>query len=251
MVTWFWRGWRPVYTWRHVNALARMMAPEMPANGRFLCLTDQAVSAWIPPECEVGKLWPNPVPQLHGHPNCFHRLKIFDPKTQAELGIGAGDLVLSVDLDSLVLPGWPGLLCPLSYCGMDGPLVSFAAMGGLAARIHASVFAFRAGTHTDLWSQFHPINTPAECRTPMADGSMRPVGSDQAFMSRRVRGEHLWHQKDAGCYSWNRHGLVMSPARTANNVYWSFAGPNKPWSPLVEQVRPDLHSAYMKAYGDK
>lgn len=264
VVTWFWRGWRPIYTWRHVNAIVRMLRPELPAAGRILCLSDQAQSSWMPAECEVAKLWANPVPQFDGHPNCFHRLRIFDLGTQRSLGIAPGDLVMSLDLDSLVLPGWSRLLNVMScdnclgmpehgcYCEANGrPVPTFAAMGGLAARIHGSLFAFRAGTHADLWTDFDPIRGPAECRRPMLDGTMRPIGSDQAWMTRRVTGEHLWHQNPAGCYSWNRHGICMSPGRTANAVYWSFAGTNKPWSPLVQEVRPDLQSAYMNAYGEK
>lgn len=254
VVLWFWKGWRPIYTWRHVNAMVRMLRPELPAHARILCLSDQAQSAWMPAECEVAKLWTNPVKTFANRPNCFLRLKLLNASTQKALGIEPGDIVMWMDLDSVVLPGWPSLLNALEpSADADGPDVSdwyhFAAMGGLAARIHGSLVAFRAGTHADIWDKFHPVAGPLECMQPMADGTERPVGSDQAWLSRKITGEYLWQAAD-GCYSWNRHALCMPRARTANAVYWSFAGEHKPWSPLVKQCRPDLHEAYMAAYGD-
>lgn len=253
LILWYWQGWRPVYGWGHVNAMVRMLRPELPANARIICITDQVQTAWRPAECEVYPLWKNPVRQFgnsRDNPNCFLRLKLFNADTQRALGIEPGDVVWWKDLDSLVLPGWSRLIRPLDYWGMDGPVVDFAAMGGLAARIHGSTLAFRAGTHQYLWEDFHPLRSPGECMLPMADGTPRPIGSDQAWMSRKVTGEHLWQAAD-GCYSWNRHGLIMPPAHTSNAVYWSFAGPNKPWmGGIIKQARPDLYEAYMTAYGE-
>jgi hypothetical protein len=248
-ILWYWNGWRPVYDWQRVNAMVRMLRPNLPESARIICLSDQVQTVWHPPECEVFPLWPSPKVQLlrRDMPNCFRRLGIFSPKHQRALGIEPGDIILSVDLDSVVCGPLLPLLAPMTYWGMDGPVCDFAAFGGLAARIHGSLFAFRAGTHTEVWDKFHPQLSPIEMRTPMPDGWPIPIGSDQAWLSRKVKGEHLWRESD-GVYSWNRHGLIHGPGHTANQVYWSFAGPNKPWSPLVKQVRPDLHCMYMDAY---
>lgn len=252
VVLWLWKGWRPVYTWRHVNAMVRMVRYHLP-GARILCLSDQPQTVWHPAECEVFPLWSSNVKlEAHDLPNCYRRLKIFDRGTQGMLGIRPGDIVWSKDLDSLVAGPLAPLLDPMTAGGHDpGGLFShdFAAMGGLAARIHGSSFAFRAGTHEYLWREFDPVSGPREVRLPMLDGTARPIGSDQAWMSRKVSGEHLWQMSD-GVYSWNRHGIIMSPARSANAVYWSFAGPNKPWGSYVRQTRPDLHQAYMAAYGE-
>lgn len=248
---WFWKGWRPIYTWGHVNAMVRMLNMHLP-QARVLCLTDQVQSTWQPAECEVMPLWPDPVPRLGtNRPNCYRRLRIFEQATQAALGIKPGDIVLSLDLDSIVL----GPLSPLLEVYRHGPedgyeVRTFAAMGGVAARIHGSLFSFRAGTHSELWRTFHPQLGPIQMTMPMRDGTPRPIGSDQAWMTRYVQGEHLWETAD-GCYSWNRHGLILSPGRTADARYWSFAGPNKPWSDLVKETRPDLYAAYMAHYGEQ
>lgn len=192
---------------------------------------------------------------MGGRPNCFLRLKIFDTKTQQSLGIQPGDIVMSVDMDGIV----DGPLAPLLRvlvpdCDDDGQSLqagpSFAAMAGMASRIHGALFAFRAGTHAELWTKFHPQLSPIECATPMRNGQARPVGSDQAWLSRKVTGEHLWQPED-GVYSWNRHGLSTTPRLTAGAAYWSFAGPNKPWSDLVRETRPDLYETYMAAYGEQ
>lgn len=252
VVLWLWKGWRPIYTWRHVNAMVRMLRPNLPAGTRILCISDQVVSAWLPVECEVFPLWANPVPHVHGRhdksPNCYTRLKLFGPAAQDMLGIAPGDIVMSGDLDSVVCGPLTPMLKPLAYTCDGDSRYTFAAMGGLAARIHGSLFAFRAGTHQDVWTGFDPEHTPLAMRKPMPDGNV-PVGSDQAWMTRVITGEHLWQESD-GCYSWNRHGMIYSPGRTQNGRYWSFAGGHKPWnSSLVQQVRPDLHRIYMDAYG--
>jgi hypothetical protein len=157
---------------------------------------------------------------------------------------------MSMDLDGICDGPVANLAGVLTEYGHDPDGVyakDFAAQAGVAARINGSVFAFRAGTHEDLWTGFHPIKGPMEVMMPLGDAA-RPHGSDQAWMTRKVRGEYLW-QKEDGVYSWNRHGLVLSRSRSHNAIYWSFAGPIKPWDPLVAQVRPDLHSTYMAAYG--
>lgn len=260
-VLWLWKGWRPIYTWRHVNAMVRMLRPNLPAGTRILCISDQVVSAWLPAECEVFPLWANPVPHVPGRqdrsPNCYTRLKLFGPAAQDMLGIAPGDLVMWGDLDSVVCGPLGPLLDVLAYercaglsdCGAAcRPPADFAAMGGLASRIHGSLLAFRAGTHQEVWTEFDPVATPVAMQQPMPDGN-KPIGSDQAWMTRVITGEHLWQEAD-GCYSWNRHGLAYSPGRTKDARYWSFAGTHKPWtSSLIQQVRPDLHRLYMDAYG--
>lgn len=265
VVLWLWKGWRPIYTWRHVNAMVRMLRPNLPEGARILCVSDQVVSAWLPVECEVFPLWPNPVPKVEGRqdrsPNCFTRLRLLGPAAQDMLGIAPGDIVMSTDLDGVVCAPLRPLIEALRcgnclgmpehgcYCEANGrPPATFAAMGGLASRIHGSLFAFRAGTHTEAWTEFDPVESPLALKRPLPDGNT-PIGSDQAWLSRVIMGEHLWHEAD-GCYSWNRHGLIYSPGRTTNARYWSFAGTHKPWqSSLVQQVRPDLHRIYMDAYG--
>lgn len=248
IVLWLWQGWRPIYSRTDINAVAQMLrdTAELPGSARILLLTDQP-SDWASVRAralgvEEFPLWPDPVSRMtSGKPNCYRRLKIFDAAVQRDLGIAPGDIVMSMDADSIV----SGPLVPLL-----SPLISkrhtLAAMGGVAARIHGSLFAFAAYSQQHLWDKFHPVLSPLENMKPWRNGP-RPVGSDQAFMTRNVVGEYLWSVED-GCYSWNRHGCSLSPRYTENACYWSFAGHHKPSSELVRQVRPDLHAAYMRAY---
>jgi hypothetical protein len=249
IVTWLWRGWRPVYDRRDINAVATMLREKggLPFGTRILLLTDQPTDWYAKRTEALGvetyPLWPDPVPRMGANrPNCFRRLKLFSRKVQESLGIAEGDIVMSMDADSVIQGDVAHLVAPLVTNAAH-----FTAMEGVAARIHGSLFAFRAGEHENLWTTFHPIHSPIALLEQPRDGTCRPIGSDQAWLTRHVKGEFLW-KREHGCYSWNRHGCLLSPRYTENAVYWSFAGHNKPSSELVRQVRPDLWAAWQAAY---
>lgn len=245
---WLWTGWRPIYDRRDTNAVATMLLErgELPAGTRIVLLTDSATDWHAKRTRALGveehPLWEDPVRGMAaGRPNCYRRLRLFSADVQRSLGVEDGDILLSMDADSVVC----GPLSPL-LAQFHARTHNFAAMEGVASRIHGSLFAFRAYSHGHLWSMFHPTLTPIENMRPWR-GGRRPVGSDQAFMTRHVTGEHLW-TKEHGAYSWNRHGAILSPRYTRNMTYWSFAGPHKPGSELVRQIRPDLHAIWKDAY---
>lgn len=248
ILLWLWKGWRPVYSRKDINAVATMLRErgELPAGTRILLLTDQETD-WASVRTkalgvEEYKLWADPVPGMGaGRPNCFRRLRIFSPEAQRSLGIAVDDIVMSMDADSVVCGPVAPLLVPLHARSHN-----FAGMEGKASRIHGSLFAFRAYSHQHLWATFHPTLSPIQLLQRLPDGS-RPIGSDQAWMTRHVAGEHLW-RKEEGCYSFNRHGAALSPSYTRNAIYWSFAGSNKPSSEFVQQVRPDLYDIWQDAY---
>jgi hypothetical protein len=249
---WLWKGWRPIYDRRDINAVVTMIRERggLPDGSRIHLLTDQATDWYAKRTDALGVethgLWADPVPRLGpNRPNCFRRLKLFSMKALARLGVAPGDIVMSMDADSIVAGQLPGLLLPMLT---PGSLVNFMAMGGLASPIHGSLFAFRAGTMDYLWDTFHPIHGPLRLLQAMPDGTPRPHGSDQAWMSRNIVRPHLWH-KEQGCYAWSRHGCILSPRYSENAVYWSFAGHSKPGSELVRQVRPDLAEIWADAYG--
>lgn len=249
VVMWLWKGWRAIYSRKDINAVVTMLRERgnLPDSARVLLLTDQPED-WASLRTralgvEEYKLWPDPVPRLGpGRPNCFRRLRLFNPADQRALGIEADDIIMSMDADSVVCGDVTSLLAPIA-----ARLCNFAGMGGQAARIHGSLFAFRAFSHADLWSRFHPQLSPIQLAQWKAAGTAG-IGSDQAWMSRHVSGEFLW-QREHGCYSFSRHGLCLSPSYTRDAVYWSFAGTNKPGSEFVKQVRPDLYDIWQDAYG--
>jgi hypothetical protein len=249
IVLWLWKGWRAIYDRRDINAVATMLRERgnLPEGTRLHLLTDQQ-GDWYQTRTkllgvEEHKLWGDVVPYVaSGRPNCFRRLKLFDADVQRVLGIEVDDIVMSMDADSAVL----GPIAPL-LDKFHARSHNFAGMEGVASRIHGSLFAFRAYSHQHLWSTFHPILSPRVLQTPWKGGP-RPIGSDQAWMTRNVTGEYLWRRVEDGCYSWNRHGAIYSPRYTSNAVYWSFAGNCKPGGELVRQIRPDLHEVWMDAY---
>lgn len=248
IILWLWKGWRPIYSRKDTNAVVTMLREraELPKGTRIILLTDQE-SDWAKVRqdqlgVEEFPLWPDPVSRITaGRPNCFRRLELFNAKRQRELGIELDDIVMSMDADSGILSPIAPLLRPFHARTHD-----FAAMEGVASRIHGSLFAFRAYSHAHLWANFHPQLSPILMQQPWRGGK-RPIGSDQAWMTRNVTGEYLWTRED-GCYSWNRHGAIYSPRYTENAIYWSFAGHSKPSTEIVRQIRPDLHAVWQDAY---
>lgn len=245
-----WKGWRPVYDFRDVRATARLLRAagfDRPQD-RIVCATNMVPSVWMPPECELAPLWPEPTgPEVRHKPTCFRRLRLFDPVLQAQLGIEPGEIIMSVDLDTIPLPSkhspMPRLLEALEAS-------DFAAMGGMASRLHGSLWAFRAGSHSNLWTDFDPVKSPAAMhRDGHLRGINRQVGSDQAWMSYRLPLTVPTWGKEQGVYSWNRHH-TLSPSWSSNACFWAFAGHHKPRGDLVQQLRPDLYSAYRLAYGE-
>jgi hypothetical protein len=241
-----WKGWRPVYDWRDVRTTVRLLRAagfNTPAD-RIICASNEPQTVWVDPECAVVPLWPEPTgEETTGRPTCFRRLRLFDPVLQSQLDIEPGDIVMSVDLDTLPLPGMRRLVRQLEVS-------DFCAMAGLAARLHGALWGFRAGSHTGLWTQFDPRRSPLTMHLEgYQRGLRRQVGSDQAWLSYKLPLDVPRWTQEHGAYSWNlHHGL--SPGWTVNACFWSFAGHIKPRAELVQQVRPDLHSAYMAAYGE-
>lgn len=256
IVLWLWKGWRPVYDRRDVAFIMRQLIAhaELPAKTRVLCLTDR------PTDWEKAKtdalgvlelpLWPELsslnmtgipnypwLPSVRGAPNCYRRLRIFDPATQAGLGIKPGDIVMSMDLDSIVAGPIGPLLAPLLEKRTD-----FAAMAGRVSRVHGSLFAFRAGTCQHVWADFDPKLSPIRLRNP-PPGVPKYTGSDQAWMSTVIPESPLWSVGE-GVWSWPLHHPTIRPKDQV--TYMSFAGHSKPRSQACALQTPWLYDHAMK-----
>lgn len=258
IVCWLWRGWRPVYDRKDVAYLARQLLAhgDLPKLTRLVCLTDRPTDWERLKVASLGvlelPLWPelpglnmSPVPhypwlpQRAGTPNCYRRLKLFDPVTQAVMGIKPGDIVMSMDLDSIVWGSIQKLLAPM-YNQVGG--VDFMAMAGKAARIHGSLFAFRAGTNAHVWADFDPATSPAKLRNP-GPGRPRYIGSDQAWLSTVLGDVPLWGAED-GVYAYGPHHNTLRPKDPV--TYMSFAGSAKPRSAACAINLPWIHAHAMK-----
>lgn len=258
IVLWLWKGWRPVYDRRDVAYVTRQLLAhgDLPKATRILCLTDRPTD-WEKAKCEAlgvleMPLWPDlpglnmrPLPQypwlppVKGAPNCYRRLKLFDPATQASLGIKPGDIVLSMDLDSVVMGSIQTLLAPMLHL-VGG--VDFMGMRGRVSRIHGSLFAFRAGTHAHVWKDFDPKTSPAKLRNPGL-GQPKYTGSDQAWLSTVVGEVPLWDASH-GCYSFGIHQTTLRPGDAI--TYLSFAGQAKPRGAACALQLPWVHAHAMK-----
>src|SRR3972149_1020268 len=113
IVMWKWMqpGFIHTYRAKHVNAMVtglRVRGAVDDAVGRLVLVTD-AGGDGIDPSVDVRPLWAD----LRGlwnasgkHlPSCYRRLKLFDPATQAGLGIKPGDRVCSIDLAAAAVGG--------------------------------------------------------------------------------------------------------------------------------------------------
>jgi hypothetical protein len=258
IVLWLWKGWRPVYDRRDVAYIARQLLAygDLPHTTRILCLTDRPTDWEKAKLASLGvlemPLWPelsglnmgaSPsypwLPAIRGIPNCYRRLRIFDPDTQASMGIKPGDIILSMDLDSIIWGSIPRLLAPM-FNQVGG--VDFMAMEGRVSRIHGSLFALRAGTHRRVWDDFDPAVSPGRLRNPPR-GVTRFIGSDQAWMSTVMPEVPLWGPKD-NVWSWPRHHTTIRPSDPI--TYMSFAGNTKPRGSMCAMSTPWIHAHAMK-----
>lgn len=249
LVMWLWQGWRPgVYRPRHVAAMASMIRRHSGLHQpRVLCIADEKSMA-MPGRAAFGgmdlaKLWPRhprlPL-EVKDQANCWNRLPIFDPARQAELGIRRGDVVLSVDLDGILM----GSLVPTVELLAQG--ATFVAMRGRMSRIHGAFFGFRAGHHADVWADFDPDTSPAWAKAEADKTFPRAQGSDQLYLSAKIPQDQPTLGPDEGFRSWGRHGMVTR--RKDPQVYWSFAGPIKPWhESTYQQFLPWCWQTYREA----
>jgi hypothetical protein len=252
---WLWNGWRPVYDRRDAMALTRQLIryADLPTKTRICLLTDTAKDWYAEPLAALGvvelPLWPDPVglampaaparypgSQARGVPNCFRRLELLSPRRQLELGIEPGDVVISIDMDTLVR----GSLRHLWRLQGD----TFCAMDGKGSRIHGSLWGFVAGKHTDVWESFDPKLSPLQCKR--IHHGQRHVGSDQAWLSIKLPHVPLWSEPE-GVYSWPRSFPRLAGPR-AELAFCSFAGPHKPRGETVKHVTPWLYEHAMLSY---
>lgn len=261
VVTFLWKGWRPVYESKHVNAWARMVKAHLKQPHRCVCITDLPHGI----ECETFPLWTFPqvwqrpeivqpeqtreVSTVHGRrmirpvrpitmrsterppapqqriiPNSFLRLRLFDPMVARWLGT---DRIFCLDLDSVVMDDLDPLL---------DTSATFAAVRGVSATLNGSGWLLQVGAHRRVWDDFDPISSPQILERERVRGG--PVGSDQAWLSRMLGDAPTWGPEH-GVYQ-----FTHLPAQRENQRVVFFAGGTKPWDQRCQQVAPDLYDTY-------
>lgn len=229
-VCWLWEGWRPgQYDYRHVNRLYAQLKQHMTGKWRLVCVTNMTEGI----ECQTAPLWEMPTPYVANSkaekhalaataPNCFCRLRLFDPATAKEFG----SLLVSIDLDVTVYADLRPLLT------MDKFKVAINEMQK-RARYCGTFWQLRAGAYPEIWSEYEPGRSPRAIR----DAGL--TGSDQAWFSLKIPDAPTWGTAD-GVYWVKRFGRLTNVPRNARLVY--FAGDTNPWSEKCREKWPNFYT---------
>lgn len=259
VVCWLWNGWRPgEYNYRHVNRLYRMLQKHMTGSWGLTCICEDPTGIecrtfplWIPPpilaqetiysalEPVVRKKFkstsptiqydeaPGIVRQVKVIPNCFTRLRIFDPR----VGSWIGKLLLSIDIDVNVVADLRPLLTADGFKGARGRHSPI--LGGL--------WQLRVGAHPEIWTDFDPLKSPALIAGTQYEGH-RLSGSDQGWLSIKLPGCPAWTTED-GIYD-HLHIMKKRPPENARVIQtW---GSTKPWLPDTRLCYPFLYDPLPK-----
>jgi hypothetical protein len=227
IVCWKWSkpGYRVNFTAEHVNALMApggMVDRNYKSPHRRVCITDDPTGI----KCETLPLWDdhNGMDNACGKhlPSCYRRLKIFDKNISRSLGAR----IISLDLDVVICgdmrPVWDR---PATFCGwqVEGHTHSIVYNG--------SMFMFESGQHSDIWDTFDPNVSP------MQSTRAGYFGSDQAWISFKIRGRLPGWTQNHGVYSYPRDVRKRQPfPHNARIVI--FHGKRKPWDPIMETEAP-------------
>lgn len=167
------------YTSRFVNIVSGMVRKHLGAEHRIICVTDEPEGIEAP--TETFPLWDDHSALKNATgahlPSCYRRLRLFDRETQEVMGIAAGERIVSLDLDSIVLGPLDDLFDRIEKSGCV-----FAGWG-VRGVYHQTVYngsfwTFTAGKHMQkLWSSFDPKESPRLCLQKSF------LGSDQAWLS--------------------------------------------------------------------
>ena len=236
-VLWKWEpgtGVERSYSARHVNHMAiaiKRAVPGMEDRVRVICVTDDPTGI---SQCEIFPLWPDCgelTNATKAHlPSCYRRLKLYDWKTQSEMGMEKGDRIIGLDLDTLVT----GSL--IEVIKKEGLYVGWKLPGLLHDEVYNGSFQmFSAGTLRGIWEEFDPDRSPQEAKLA---GYM---GSDQSWLSMKLIGKQ-------GCTNIPYPTLASYPLHCKKLGYFSvkhrlifFHGRTKPWHPEAARESRWIH----------
>lgn len=235
-IIWKWKGWRgDAYSSENVNAFCRMLRANLGYRPNILCITDEPKGIT---ECNVYPIWPqwSNLGSV-GKPNCFRRLRLFDPAFCAELGLSLGQWYVSMDIDCVIRR-------PIDHLFKVEDDSKLRITEGLYAPYNGSMWMNRVGDNQHVWLDFHPVDSPAAIKA--AKRKRRFVGSDQAWLSLQLPPEDvdLWKvgtRHDIMQY----HTHVQDPDLPDSARLIFFAGGINPWNHGCMTKCPQLYSTYM------
>lgn len=233
MITWLWpapKGYRSTFGPAQVNTLRRMVARHYAAPHRFCCVTNvpgayDADVEVVPDRQDFATLH-NP----HGrnNPSCYRRLWMFAPEARAVFG----ERFVSLDLDCVVT----GDLASLWNRRED-----FVAWGDTnplkGSHYNGSMLLMTAGARPKVWTDFHPLRSPALAKKAGC------FGSDQGWISYCLGPREAKWTKADGVYSYRVH-LASATGLPANAKIVFFHGHHDPWDADVRRQHPWVREYY-------
>lgn len=229
IVTWLWKttGWRNCYTYRHVNALERMIMENLDIPHKFVCVTDQP--KYI--NCKTIPIWEMPVVNtLAFRPNCYVRLKAFAKESQELFG----ERFASIDLDCVIT----GNVTPIFDRKED-----FIIMKGNACPYNGSLWMMNAGARSQVWTGFNPRTSPLKAAERVNAKGKKYYGSDQAIISMTLGEDEATFGEGDGVYQY-WHNLKNMKTVPDNTKLVFFAGEIKPWNLEMKKQNRVLHETY-------
>lgn len=214
-------GYRSTFTADHVNVLGAMIRRHYQRPHRLWCVTDDAEG--IDQDIGIVPLWNDharvPNPHAGNHPSCYRRLKLFDPETAAMFG----PRLVWLDLDCVIV----GDVAPL----WDRPeqIVTWG-MTNPSNPINGSMVMLEVGARPEVWTRFHPVQSPILARN---EGYF---GSDQAWLSYILGDREARWTKADGVVSY-RLDCKPHGGRLPDGARVVFMhGQEDPWSPGPQRL---------------
>jgi hypothetical protein len=229
VVTFKWSqpGYHTKFDAQHVNVVYSTVRRNYRRPFRFLCVTDDP--AGLHPDIVAVPLWSTwgdvPNPSGPHAPSCYRRLRLFAPDAAETFG----ERFVCLDLDCVglrdLVPTWDR---PEDFVIWRDPNAS---LSGNRFLYCGSMFLLTAGTRTQVWEAFDPVETP---RLTREEGR---VGSDQAVLSKVLGpGEACWTVDD-GVVSYRRDVMRQFGGEPRDkDVLVFFHGKINPWSKEAQRL---------------
>lgn len=223
-------GYRTEFKAEHVNNFFKMIDKHVTVPHKKICITDDQEG--INKDIHTIHLWENPCPRYGNEmkPNCFYRLRLFDPQKSGippEAQKIIGSRFVWMDLDAVIVKNIDNIL-------VDSADLKMWKVDGEYMPCNGSLLLHKIGTKTHYWGEFNP-NRIHPVTGLRAHGM---IGSDQAYIATKLTDDEKQNTfgKESGVYSFRCHlkekNVDILP-KAARIVF--FHGTLNPWSPEVQE----------------